>query len=187
MAVQLNLGDTKVQSVHNGRKLKLNLASTFEKAIGGDGDDIFLGNAAANVLTGNSGNDVLVGNAGNHRLLGGIGRDILIGGQGLDTILGGGGDDILIAGRTANDSLIGNLATLRAEWASSKGYNTRIANLRAGVGTPAVSLKANVNVRNDNSGADSMNGGGNNDWYFQAIDDVINDLMTGREIVDGLG
>jgi Ca2+-binding RTX toxin-like protein len=184
-SVTLNLGTAVVQSVHTNRTLKLNSGNTFENAVGGSGNDTLLGNSLANTLNGNNGHDILVGNAGNDQLLGGAGRDILIGGLDQDVLNGGSDDDILIAGRTTNDASIINLSILRTEWIQATPYATRVANLRAGVGTPITSLKATINVLNDATGNDSLTGGSGQDWYFRAIDDVITDLLTG-ELIDQL-
>ena len=126
-----------------------------------------------------------VGLEGGDILEAGSGRDILIGGLGLDTLNGGSNDDILIAGRTTSDTSVSNLNTLRTEWISGNAYATRIANLRAGVGSPIVSLKATINVLNDAGEDDSLTGGANSDWFFRAMDDVFTDLFAG-EITDVL-
>jgi Ca2+-binding RTX toxin-like protein len=55
-------------------------------ATGGRGNDVLIGNSAANVLLGGSGNDRLVGIRGNDRLTGGSGRDALSGGAGRDAL-----------------------------------------------------------------------------------------------------
>ena len=47
----------------------------IENATGGSGNDVLIGNAAANVLTGNGGNDVLMGREGKDFLSGGAGAD----------------------------------------------------------------------------------------------------------------
>ena len=91
----------------------------------------------------------------------------------------------MIVGRTTSDTNVANLNTLRTEWTSANSYATRIANLRAGVGAPAVSLKATINVLNDAGDDDVLTGGADSDWYFRAVDDVIIDL-AGGEIIDGL-
>ena len=182
-AVNLNLGTTAVQNVHRNRTLKLNSAGTFENAVGGSSDDILTGNAFANTLIGNNGNDNLIGNAGNDQLLGGVGRDILIGGLNQDVLDGGSDDDILIAGRTTSDASITKLIILRTEWIKALPYATRVANLRAGVGSPGTSLKAKVNVLNDANEADTLTGSSGQDWYFKAIDDVIAHSL-GSELVD---
>ena len=171
--VLLGLGTSAVQAVHANRTLKLNSASTFENAIGGSGNDTLAGNSLANVLTGNAGSD---------RLSGGAGRDILIGGNGLDTLNGGTDDDILIAGRTTSDLVFSNLVDLRTAWNSANPYATRIASLRAGVGTSLVSLKAKVNVLNDSGENDTLIGSSGTDWFFRALDDVITDLLVGETL-----
>ena len=182
-AVTLKLGTTASQDVHANRQLQLNSSGTFESIVGGQSHDMLLGNALNNTLVGNSGNDVLVGADGDDELIGGIGRDILIGGVGVDTLNGGSDDDILIGGRTANDSLVDNLASLRAEWASARDYAARIARLRAGVGTPSASLGAGKTVVNDNGADDTISGSSGTDWYFRAVDDTITDLFT-KELID---
>ena len=47
----------------------------IENATGGSGNDVLIGNAAANVLTGNAGNDTLLGREGKDFLSGGAGAD----------------------------------------------------------------------------------------------------------------
>jgi len=81
--------------------------------------------------------------------------------------------------------LFSNLNVLRTGWLAATPYATRIAVLRAGTGSPAVSLKAKVNVLNDAGEDDQLNGGTGTDWYFRAIDDVITGLAAG-EILDVL-
>jgi len=171
-----SLALTTVQNVHANRTLKLNSNNSVESVLGGSGND---------TLTGNTLDNVLVGNAGADRLIGGDGRDILIGGLGLDTLDGGAGDDILIAGRTTGDSNASSLNALRTQWISGNTYTVRVSNLRAGVGSPVVSLKAKTNVLNDAGEDDSLTGGTGTDWYFRALDDAITDLFAG-EIIDVL-
>jgi Ca2+-binding RTX toxin-like protein len=172
--VIVSLETTAVQTVDANRTLKLNAASVFENIAGGSGNDTLTGNSLANILVGNAGDDTLNGSGG---------RDILIGGLGLDTLNGGEDEDILIAGFTTSDSLFSNLNVLLAEWVSVNAYDTRITNLRAGVGAPAVSLKAKVNVLNDAGEDDSLVGGNGTDWYFRALDDVVTGLVIG-EVLD---
>jgi Ca2+-binding RTX toxin-like protein len=148
----------------------------FENIAGGSGNDTLTGNSLANILVGNAGDDTLNG---------GGGGDILIGGLGLDTLNGGEDEDILIAGFTASDSLFSDLNRLLVEWVSVNAYDARIDNLRAGVGAPAVSFKATVNVLNDASEVDSLVGGNGTDWYFRALDDVVTGLVT-DEVLDVL-
>jgi len=181
-AVSLNLGTATTQTVNANLKLILGSIQTFENAIGGSGNDILIGNALANVLTGNLGHDVIVGNGGNDHLLGGAGRDILIGGRGLDILNAGSDDDILIAGTTTSDGAVNNLSLFRTSWISGTTYTARVTTLRTGVGSPAVSLKARVNVANDNGEDDILTGGSGKDWFFRAVDDAIADLVTGETL-----
>jgi hypothetical protein len=60
-----------------------------------------------------------------------------------------------------------------------------VSNVRSGVGSPSVSLSATNNVLDDSGDDDSLTGGSGTDWYFQAIDDVITDLLAG-ELTDSL-
>ena len=182
-SVVVNLGSTSIQTVNLNRTLRLNSLSTFENAVGGTGSDTLFGNVVANRLTGGLGNNILVGMEGGDILEAGSGRDILIGGLGLDILKGDAGDDILIAGRTTSDTSLSNLSTLRTQWISGNAYATRITNLRAGVGSPLVSLKAKINVLNDAGEDDVLCGGTGTDWFFRAVDDVIADLFAG-EILD---
>jgi T1SS-143 domain-containing protein len=82
------------------------LGAVIVNAEGGSGNDILVGNNAANVLTGGNGEDVLVGRDGNDMLNGGAGDDTLQGDGGNDTLRGGDDDDILEGG-TGNDTLEG--------------------------------------------------------------------------------
>jgi Ca2+-binding RTX toxin-like protein len=184
-SVVLNLGSTSIQTVNLNRTLKLSSLSAFENAVGGTGSDTLLGNTVANRLTGGEGDDILVGLQAGDILEAGSGRDILIGGQGLDILKGDAGEDILIAGRTTSDTSLSNLNTLRTQWISASAYAARITNLRAGVGSPAVSLKAKINVLNDAGEDDVLVGGTDTDWFFRAVDDVIADLFAG-ELIDVL-
>lgn len=87
--------------------LWISAESIIENALGGAGDDVIGGNAAANVLRGVAGDDLLRGLAGDDRLDGGAGRDrlrgsagddVLRGKAGADQLAGGAGDDLLHGG-----------------------------------------------------------------------------------------
>jgi ELWxxDGT repeat protein len=184
-SVVLNLGSTSIQPVNLNRTLRLNSVSTFENAVGGTGSDTLLGNAVANRLTGGLGDNILVGLEGGDILEAGNGRDILIGGLGLDILKGDAGDDILIAGRTTNDTNLIGLNAFRTQWISGNAYAARVTNLRTGVGSPLVSLKATINVLNDAGEDDVLFGGADTDWFLRAVDDVITDLFAG-ELIDVL-
>jgi Ca2+-binding RTX toxin-like protein len=74
-AVTVNLGNAASQVVNSNLSLVLGLATAFENATGGGGNDLLTGNTLANVLTGGAGNDTLIGLAGNDTLAGGLGDD----------------------------------------------------------------------------------------------------------------
>jgi Ca2+-binding RTX toxin-like protein len=75
--------------------------------------------------TGSIGNDLLVGDDAANVLIGGTGRNILIGGGGLDQLVGGGGDNLLIGGGTSYDQDASALALLLAEWLQPSDFATR--------------------------------------------------------------
>jgi serralysin len=79
----------------------------IENAQGDRGNDVLLGNAAANKLSGGEGNDTLMGRAGNDILEGAKGTDTLLGGDGNDSLNGGDGNDVLNGG-AGNDVLNGH-------------------------------------------------------------------------------
>jgi serralysin len=84
---QANLGNNNFAraNVFNALQYQSNAASLIENAIGGSGNDLMAGNAAANLLRGNAGSDSLSGLDGNDTLQGGTGPDLLTGGAGADT------------------------------------------------------------------------------------------------------
>lgn len=111
-------------NVYNALLYEGDERSLIERAIGGSGDDILIGNQATNRLDGGDGDDVLIGGGGS--------ADILLGGSGIDTVdyaqspagvraildgIGSGGDaagDLILrvenaAGSDFGDILIGNL------------------------------------------------------------------------------
>lgn len=92
-AVSVNLGISGAQNTGYG----IDLLTNVENITSGNGNDLLIGNAKANVLSGGAGND---------RLYGGQGADTLAGGLGLDLLKGGAGDDILNGGQ-GNDTLNG--------------------------------------------------------------------------------
>jgi Ca2+-binding RTX toxin-like protein len=68
----------------NGARLTIAAGTTISNAIGGDGNDALIANAAGSMLRGLDGNDALHGGAGNDILDGGVGNDDLSGGDGFD-------------------------------------------------------------------------------------------------------
>ncbi|MGE4242832.1 M10 family metallopeptidase C-terminal domain-containing protein [Ramlibacter sp.] len=80
---------------------------TIERAMGGNGSDRIVGNAADNYLNGGNGADSLEGGAGVDVLVGGNDNDILHGGDGNDVLYGGSGADRLRGGAGADGFLFG--------------------------------------------------------------------------------
>ena len=64
-------------------------------------------------------------------------------------------------------------------------YAAHITNLRAGVGIPLVSLKSKINVLKDADEDNVLLGLTGTDWFFRAVDDVIDDLFA-VELIDVL-
>lgn len=123
-------------------------------------------------VTGGRGNDILVGNAAANVLLGNGGRDLLIGGGGADSLDGGAGDDILVVGATDSDNNPTNLDAMMAAWANRVlPYATRISNL--------ASLLSASTVHDDSGDVDSLSGGLGLDWFLISTGDEISDQDNG--------
>ncbi|MFL1501931.1 serralysin family metalloprotease [Pseudomonas sp. O64] len=60
---------------------------TLENAIGGAGNDLLIGNLAANILEGGAGNDIIYGGGGGDSLWGGAGADTFVFGQASDSTM----------------------------------------------------------------------------------------------------
>ena len=81
------------------------LLSSIEKLTLTSFDDVFVGDANANVVKGEDGNDQIAGGGGNDTLFGQDGNDFLEGGDGDDTLDGGVGADIMNGG-AGNDTIV---------------------------------------------------------------------------------
>jgi Ca2+-binding RTX toxin-like protein len=127
---------------------------TIENATGGSGNDVLIGNAAANILTGGGGSDRMEGGAGNDTYFVDAADTVIEGlGAGFDAIYTN-GSYVLAAG-------------LEVEWLSAA----------AATGTAVISLTGNeftnyvlgnnaVNVLDGGGGADVLVGYGGNDTYY---------------------
>lgn len=114
-AVRLDLREGAFSRFGAYEDVAIAFGVTIEKATGGAGDDVLIGNDVRNVLKGNggddllkgrSGADVIKGGGGTDRLQGGPGGDLVQGGTGRDRLFGGSGADILDGGR-GTDTLWG--------------------------------------------------------------------------------
>jgi hypothetical protein len=123
-------------------------------------------------VTGSPFDDVLVGNGGNV-LNGEGGRNLLIAGATASTLIGGPGEDILIGGTTDYDHDAAALAAILAEWSNpTLDYATRVANLIAGNGVPALTPSTLNDLVNQpgtvhgNGGSNTLLGGSALDLFF---------------------
>ena len=96
----INLNPGAASSIYGVEQNLFIAADTLiERAYGGYGDDVILGNDTHNRLHGGyGGNDVIFGDEGNDLLWGGSGDDRLRGDRGNDVLVGGAGDDLLVGG-----------------------------------------------------------------------------------------
>jgi Ca2+-binding RTX toxin-like protein len=135
---------------------------------GGAGDDVIIGGTANDVLSGEDGDDTLDGGAGNDlirghrgrdRLLGGAGDDVLDGGLEDDSLSGGAGNDVLIGGR-GDDNLNGGDGIDVAQYAGSYA-DYRITRLDGASGANGANGGARyrvVDTRTGQDGADTLAG-----------------------------
>jgi len=128
----------------------------FRNVTGGGGDDLLVGDDAANTLIGNGG------------------RDVLVGGRGADALTGGAGDDLLLAGFTPFETQTGNLDAVQAEWTGAGTAADRAAALAGGAG---VNLDA-ASVFNDANAKDVLTGGAEDDWFLTSAGDVLKDRLS---------
>jgi len=179
----------------------------IENAIGSEGYDQIIGNAANNVLTGLAGNDTLNGTGGDDTLYGGDGNDDLMGGAGNDYIRGGSGLDLL-KGSTGDD--IYYVEDLRAQiyedvrnggydgvYVAVSGYSVRDnVEAIAVVGDAAIDVTGNdsdnrirgnaaVNRLAGQGGQDTIFGGDGDDWLEGGNGNDWLDGGTGLDILDG--
>jgi hypothetical protein len=75
--------------------------------LGGNGDDLLIGEAGNDTLDGGAGVDEISGGLGNDILMGGSGNDEISGDSGSDRLTGGLGDDELSGGEN-NDTILGD-------------------------------------------------------------------------------
>ena len=80
---RINLNTTNWQNTGDGRDRLISI----ENVRAGSGNDIVIGNGAANTLNGQAGSDRLYGAGGNDLLIGGGGKDRVWGQAGRDTFL----------------------------------------------------------------------------------------------------
>ncbi len=142
---------------------------------GDRGADLLFGEAGRDVISGGTGNDVLAGGVDDDSLFDSTGRGLMIGGAGDDVLNAGGGGHILIGGETLFDTDQEGLDAIRDEWASSRNFFERIANLsNDGASDDRENddffLRLGTEVIDDGD-VDWLFGGGGRDWFFTFEDD----------------
>ena len=127
------------------------------------------GGSAADTLTGNTGNNVLLGNGGADVINGGAGgRDLLVGGAGTDFLTTTGtGDTVYIGGdlAAADRNSVPAVRAVMAEWTGPNDYNTRVADLAAGVG-PDGGVKLSADVLDPDGATDLYGARAGQDVFF---------------------
>lgn len=167
-----------------------NVDSTIEQIFAGDGNDLLVGNAAAQTLNGGDGNDTLQGLAGNDRLEGDVrfssfgGDDQLEGGDGADTLDGGADEfdaDVFLGGAgtdTADYSFRTRRVNLSIDGIANDGFpdfsgeddniGSDIEFLVGGDGNDTLSGDSSGEFFDGGDGDDSMLGNGGNDTFLDS-------------------
>lgn len=148
----------------------------------GNGNDVILGNEAANSVTGSGGADMLAGRGGHDQLTGGIGNDTLDGGVGNDTLEGGNDSDLLTGGAGADlllggsgdDTLSGNSDNDTLQGGDGNDV------LTGGLGDDLIFGGVGNDTFYARFGADTLFGGGGNDSF-------VMDQNSGATVDGGLG
>jgi serralysin len=155
-------------------------AVTIENATGGNGNDMLVGNEAANVLTGGAGNDSLTAGDGNDVLHGGAGADNLAGGAGDDVLYVIGNDESLIGDAGYDQVIVQDAAGVSVtvgsgveyvlgstgnDALSATGLATQVS-LHGGLGNDTLTGGTRGDWIDGGSGDDQLKGGANGDTMF---------------------
>jgi Ca2+-binding RTX toxin-like protein len=156
-------------SILDGVALIINTGTNIENAFGGDGNDIIIGNSAANALSGGRGNDTLDGGTGN---------DTLKGGRGDDTYIVNASGDVVI--ENANEGT----DTVQSSVTYTLGANVENLTL---TGTAAINGTGNSlnNTIAGNTGNNILNGGAGNDVLIGGAGNDTLDGGTGNDTFRG--
>ena len=168
---------------------------------GGKGNDSIYGGRDNDTIEGGDGHDQIAGDLGNDSLLGGAGDDILYGGQGNDVLDPGTGNDTLFAGQGNDTVAMGNSTTGDKLIYMDKGQdsvsivsttgnhlvylgeNNDIAVMSANAGEIQVfGDGGNDTIRSQNFGADTLDGGEDNDYLV-----IENGSIGAKTLIGGLG
>jgi len=148
---------------------------TLEGAIFGAGDDVFVGNADANLVSGGAGNDIMNGGDGADALQGGAGNDVMNGGAGNDMITidgsdiadgGTGIDTLLIDPTIASGTIVDLRSTNQTMTVRSSSEVAALSNFESatlGAFDDVFHGNENINVVLGNAGSDRLYGYGGAD------------------------
>ncbi len=174
----------------------------FERlwAVGGAGDDVFIGSDGDDYLEGGAGNDILSGGGGSDRIVGGVG-DTISGGAGTDTIIingaptsidgGSGYDQVWIDGNvTLGAGSVTNVEQFRVYGGSTVSFEDHGSSALITVidrNTTGVNILGSEfnDVIYGGNGNDTISGGNGNDRIFGGEG---NDSITGwygNDLLDG--
>jgi Ca2+-binding RTX toxin-like protein len=157
VGVALNLSQAGLQTVVPGNLLlALSAGNVVENAIGGDGDDVLIGNALPNVLNGGPGNDTYRFDPGRA--------------SGTDTVIESpnGGTDTLdfsdsTVGMTVNLATTGRQTVVRGKLVLILSANNVVENVFGGSGDDVLIGNALANVLKGGPGNDVLLGGAGDD------------------------
>ena len=167
--------------------------AVIEEAVGGSGDDLIRGNAAANRLWGGSGDDTVEGGAGDDMLWGGAGADLLDGGDGNDTfrdvaagdIVDGGDGVDRIRGDWWGGGMTLDLAALSLTGIEGALGTAGADSLSGRAGRDALNGAAGVDLLDGRDGDDWLTGGQGDDSLFGGAGDDILTGGAGADLLDG--
>lgn len=158
-------------------------AANLERVLGGSGNDVLIGNAAANHLQGNDGNDQLTGGLGNDALLGGANDDIysfasltlpaIPETDQITETAGAGTDKLNFTSLAATDGAVVNLtsdAALGSHAArmitGAAGTAANTENATGGAGNDNITGNASPNLLEGGPGNDTLAGQAASDTYL---------------------
>ncbi len=151
-------------NVANALLYQGDLSSLIENAIGGNGDDVLIGNQVVNHLTGNGGNDYMDG---------GIGADVMVGGTGDDVyVIDDAGDVATELADEGNDTLVTHFTT------TVEGTNFENIFLYGSDNIDATG-NAGANILAGNDGINVLTGGVGDDTYYAGAGDTVVEAFGG--------
>jgi hypothetical protein len=166
-----------VREIHGGYTIANGVV--IEKATGGGGDDVLIGNAVANTLNGNGGDDFLMGRGAGDMLNGGLGFDTAsyaLATAGVIASLGNNGSGSGTGGEASGDQYTG-IEALEGSNFNDTLWSGNAANTISG-------LDGNDNIAGGN-GADVLLGGDGNDNLDGGNQDDNLDGGAGNDLLDG--